>query len=135
MVRRSQKKPQKENDSPKFKNKKTEIDGHKFDSKAEARRYEELKRLAQTHLIDQLSLQVPFELVPSQYENGRCVERAVKYVADFTYLENGQIVVEDVKSPASITPAYIIKRKLLLERHGIRLREHIPTRHKRTRSD
>lgn len=134
-MRRYPKKTSKGNDSAKFKNKKTEIDGHKFDSKAEARRYEELKRMAQTHLIDQLRLQVAFELVPSQYENGRCVERAVKYVTDFTYLENGRQVVEDVKSPASITPAYVIKRKLLLERHGIRLREHIPTRQKRATSD
>jgi len=124
----------KKNDSTKFKNKKTEIDGHKFDSKAESRRYLELKTLAETHKIEDLRLQVPFELVPSQYENGKCIERSCKFVADFTYLENGALVVEDVKSPATITPSYIIKRKLLLYTHGIRIRECFQKRQKRVTS-
>lgn len=134
MFNRRKKTPTK-NDSSKFRNKKTEIDGHRFDSKAEARRYEELKILAQTHKIEELRLQVPFELIPSQYENGRCVERSCKFVADFTYTENGQLVVEDVKSQATITPAYIIKRKLMLHRHGIRIMECLPRPRKRATSD
>ena len=134
-MRRYPKKTPNKNDSGKFKNKKTEIDGHRFDSKAEARRYEELKILAQTHKIEELCLQVPFELIPSQYENGRCIERSCKFVADFTYMENGQLIVEDVKSLATITPAYIIKRKLMLHRHGIRIRECLPKARKRATSD
>ncbi len=134
MIRR--KKTSVKNDSAKFKNKKTEIDGHKFDSKAESRRYQELKALAQTHKIEDLRLQVPFELIPSQYENGKCVERSCKFVADFTYQENGALVVEDVKSPATITPAFVIKRKLMLHKHGIRVREIMPQkRQKRDASD
>lgn len=129
------KKKSQSNDSGKFKNKKTEIDGHKFDSKAESRRYLELKNLAQTHKIQDLRLQVPFELIPSQYLDGKCVERSVKFVADFTYKENGSLVVEDVKSPATITPVYIVKRKMLLYKHGIRIRECLPKPRKRAKSD
>ena len=128
------KKTPKENDPGKFKNKKTEIDGYKFDSKAESRRYLELKTLAETKQISDLRLQVPFTLIPSQYENGRCIERSVKFIADFTYQENGALVVEDVKSPATITPAYIIKRKLLLHTQGIRIRECFQKRQKRATS-
>jgi hypothetical protein len=134
-MRRYPKKTPVQNDSGKFKNKKTEIDGHKFDSKAESRRYLELKTLAQTHKIQDLRLQVPFELIPSQYINGKCVERSVKFVADFTYKENGVLVVEDVKSPATITQSYIIKRKLMLHVHGIRVRECLQKRQKRATSD
>ena len=132
------KKTPKENDSGKFKNQKVTIDGHKFDSKAEARRYEELKTLAQTQKIVDLRLQVPFELIPAQRIDGRCVERACKFVADFTYLEGPDrvYVVEDVKSPITITPVYIVKRKLLLQKYGIRIRETMPQkRQKRATSD
>ena len=133
-MRRYPKKTTVQNDSGKFKNKKVTIDGHKFDSKAESRRYLELKELAQTHKIDDLRLQVPFELIPSQYIDGRCVERSVKFIADFTYLENGKFVVEDVKSPATITPAFVIKRKLMLHVHGIRVTECLQKRQKRATS-
>lgn len=124
------------NDSGKFKNQKVTIDGHKFDSKAEARRYEELKTLAQTQKIVDLRLQVRFDLIPAQRIDGKCIERACQYLADFTYLEDGYLVVEDVKSPATITLAYIIKRKLMLQIHGIRIREIMPPkRQKRATSD
>lgn len=125
-MRRYPKKTPVKNDSGKFKNQKVTIDGHKFDSKAEARRYEELKTLAQTQKIVDLRLQVPFELIPSQYQDGRCIERSVKFIADFTYLEDGQLVVEDVKSPATITPVFVLKRKLMLYIRGIRVKEFMP---------
>lgn len=134
-MRRYPKKTSTQNDSGKFKNKKTEIDGFKFDSKAESRRYLELKNLAQTHKIEDLRLQVPFELIPSQYQDGKCIERSVKFVADFTYKENGILVVEDVKSPATITPAFVIKRKLMLHMHGIRVKECFQKRQKRATID
>lgn len=125
-----------QNDSGKFKNQKVTIDGHKFDSKAEARRYEELKTLAQTQKIVDLRLQVRFDLIPAQRIDGKCVERACQYLADFTYMEDGKLVVEDVKSPATITPAYIIKRKLMLHIHGIRIHQTMPQkRQKRATSD
>lgn len=98
-------------------------DGMDFDSKKELVRYCELKLLEKGGKITNLERQVPFMLVPNQIEDGRVVERAVKYIADFTYYENGQFVVEDVKSPVTRTDAYKIKRKLMLHIHGIRIRE------------
>jgi Protein of unknown function (DUF1064). len=95
-----------------------------FDSQREARRYQELRWLLRTGVITDLKMQVPFELIPSQSIGGKVVERPVKYVADFVYTtEDGLRVVEDVKSPATRTPQYIIKRKLMLQKFGIRVRE------------
>lgn len=95
---------------------KTTLDGIEFDSKHEAERYAELKLLQCAGQIHNLQLQVPFELVPKQ--DG---ERPVKYIADFVYEENGCKVVEDAKG---FRPKdYIIKRKLMLWVHGIKVRE------------
>ena len=100
----------------KYKNVKTTIDGITFDSKKEATRYAELKLLARSGLIQNLRLQVPFELIPKQ--DG---ERAVKYITDFVYTENGETVVEDVKGIK--TDVYKIKKKLMLKVHGLRIKE------------
>lgn len=94
-----------------------------FDSKKELLRYSELKLLEKNGMISGLERQVPFELIPKQVENGRVVERAVKYIADFTYYENGKFVVEDVKSSATRTDVYKIKKKLMLSVHGVRIKE------------
>ena len=97
----------------------------------------ELMLLERAGKITDLQTQVPYELIPAQYEsyerygkNGkrlkdgkRCIERAVVYYADFVYRENGILVVEDTKSPATRTEAYIIKRKLMLQVHGIKIKE------------
>jgi len=99
----------------KYRNKKTEISGVKFDSKAEASRWVQLSRMQEAGLISNLRRQVPFELIPKQKN-----ERSVKYISDFVYVDaNGFTVVEDVKSPASITKDFVIKRKLMLFVHGI----------------
>lgn len=119
----AKKKKSPENDSTKFKNKKVEIDGHKFDSKAESRRYIELKELAATGTIRDLTLQKRFKLIPAQRVGGRLIERAVDYVSDFCYRYSDGLIVEDVKSPFTKTPAYIIKRKLMLYVHGIIIKE------------
>ena len=105
----------------KYRNVKTEENGIKFDSKKEANRYSELLLLERAGAITNLELQVPFELIPNQKINGKVVERACKYVADFCYIENGQRVVEDTKGFR--TAEYIIKRKLMLYVHGIRIKE------------
>lgn len=103
----------------KFNAQKVEIDGLTFDSKKEANRYCELKLLERAGVIHELKTQVFFELIPSNKK-----ERGVAYVADFTYFENGQYIVEDTKSPATRKIAsYIIKRKLMLERYGIEINE------------
>jgi hypothetical protein len=108
----------------KYRNKKFQLDGKTFDSQREARRYQELRLLLRAGVITDLQMQVPFELIPSQKICGKVVERPVKYVADFVYTtEDGLQVVEDVKSPATHTPQYILKRKLMLYRYGIRVRE------------
>lgn len=100
----------------KYNARKTTVDGITFDSKREANRYAELKLLERAGEISDLKLQVPFELIPKQPG-----ERAVKYIADFVYTEDGQTVVEDTKGVK--TPVYILKRKLLLWVHGIRIVE------------
>lgn len=108
----------------KYNSKKTVVDGQKFDSKKEARRYQELLLLEKAGEIKNLSRQVKFVLIPSQRdENGKVVERECSYKADFTYEEEGGIktVVEDVKGYR--TKEYIIKRKLMLYQFGIRIRE------------
>ncbi len=108
----------------KYHNKKVVFCGIKFDSKAEANRYAELLLLLRAGQINNLERQVEFTLIPAQRDGtGRTIEQAVRYKADFVYTEKGHQVVEDVKSKATITPEYIIKRKLMLFRFGIRIRE------------
>lgn len=105
----------------KYGNKKVTIDGITFDSKKEARRYSELSILLRGGAITDLELQKEFELVPAQRIDGKVVERAVKYKADFVYKEQGKTVVEDTKGVR--TKDYVIKRKLMLYVHGIRITE------------
>lgn len=106
----------------KYNSKKTVVDGQQFDSKKEARRYQELLLLEKAGEIKNLSRQVKFVLIPSQRdENGKVVERECSYKADFTYEEGIKTVVEDVKGYR--TKEYIIKRKLMLYQYGIRIRE------------
>jgi hypothetical protein len=101
--------------------KKVTVHGITFDSRKEAKRYEELVLLERAGKVSNLETQVKFELIPSQRIDGKVVERAVTYKADFVYLENGKKVVEDTKGFK--TPEYIIKRKLMLYVHGIQVKE------------
>ena len=89
-------------------------------SEKERRRAYELKLLERAGRIQNLSEQVRFELIPKQ--DG---ERAVFYIADFTYWENGQFVVEDVKGykKGASYANFVIKRKLMLYRYGYKVRE------------
>mgnify|MGYP004652753597 CR=1 FL=1 len=116
----------------KYHSKKTTRGGVTFDSKREARRYDELLLLQQAGEITNLRRQVKFVLIPTQREpskigtrggvkKGRLIERECAYIADFVYTENGKIVVEDTKGVR--TKDYIIKRKLMLYVHNIRIRE------------
>jgi hypothetical protein len=93
-------------------------DGIKHDSIKEANRWCELNLLLRAGMIQDLQRQVKFELLPKQEG-----ERAVYYVADFVYTENGKKVVEDVKSSATKTKEYRIKKKMLLYFHGIKIKE------------
>lgn len=117
----------------KYHSKKVTIDGITFDSKREASRYSELLLLERAGQIQNLELQKVFELIPTQREIlpetddygrqklGKVIERPVKYIADFVYTENGETVVEDTKGYR--TSDYVIKRKLMLLRYGIRVKE------------
>jgi len=100
----------------KFHAQKVTVGGITFASKHEAARWQDLKILERAHVIEQLQRQVRFDLIPAQGK-----ERGVYYVADFTYLQNGKLVVEDAKGYK--TPEYIIKRKLMRWVHGISVRE------------
>lgn len=105
----------------KYHAKKTELDGITFDSRKEAQRYAELKLLERSGAIHNLQRQVRYELIPAQKRDGKTIERACHYIADFVYEENGKTVVEDVKGYR--TKEYVLKRKLMLQVHGIEVRE------------
>lgn len=105
----------------KYYSRKVTIDGIEFDSQKEARRFCELRLLERAGRITELQRQVKFELIPSQKIDGKVVERACTYIADFVYIENGKKVVEDTKGFK--TKDYIIKRKLMLHVHGIMIQE------------
>lgn len=86
-------------------------------------------------VISDLERQVKFTLIPTQREvdsvgprggikRGKIIEQECAYVADFVYHDSdGQLVVEDAKSEATRTAAYLIKRKLMLYIHHIHIRE------------
>lgn len=119
----------------KYYNKKCTVNGIIFDSRKEARRYQELLLLERAGVIKSLQRQVKYVLIPAQYEsferygkNGqeltpgkKLIERECAYVADFVYEEDGKTVIEDTKGFK--TKDFIIKRKLMLYTHGIRIRE------------
>ena len=102
----------------KFKAKKEVVDGITFDSKHEASRYRELKLMERAKAIQDLQTQVKFPLIKkSKYG------REIVYIADFTYYENGKLVVEDTKSPVTKTPLYRLKKRLMAELYGIVIKE------------
>lgn len=109
---------------PKYGNMKIDSPDGTFDSMKEFNRWQELKLLQRAGEISGLERQYKFELIPSQKENGKTVEKAVTYIADFVYVDrNNRMIVEDVKSEATKTAAYRIKRKLMYWRYHIRIRE------------
>lgn len=114
---------------------KTYVNGIEFDSRKEGRRYQELLLLERAGVIRDLKRQVRYILIPAQYETyerygkkgqrlkdgQKCLEKECSYIADFVYEENGKTIVEDTKGVK--TKDYIIKRKLMLYIHGIRIKE------------
>lgn len=104
----------------KYKNQKVIIDGIEFDSKKEAKRYQELLLLQKGGVIADLKRQVPYTLVPAFNLNKKRY-RAMNYVADFVYKENDKEVVEDTKGYR--TEVYKIKKKLMAYIYQIEIRE------------
>ena len=122
----------------KYRNKRIATDdGIVHDSLREANRWCELSMLEKSGKIFDLRRQVKFVLIPAQYEfyeryskkgkrlkdGQRCIEKACEYIADFVYCraEDGKMIVEDTKGFR--TEKYVIKRKLMLYVHGIRIKE------------
>ena len=117
----------------KYGNSKTVIDGMVFDSKKEARIYQDLVLLLKAGEISDLQRQVKYVLIPAQREPdvigprggrkpGKLIENELAYYADFIYKDkDGNTVVLDAKGFRS--EKYLIKRKLMLWIHGIRIRE------------
>jgi hypothetical protein len=94
-----------------------------FDSQKEARRFDELKILFDAGEISDLRLQPQFTLSEAYTTPDGVRVRPIKYRADFSYKKDGWLIVEDVKSAATKTRVYELKRKLLRERFGIEITE------------
>lgn len=92
------------------------VDGIKFASRKEARRYRQLKMMEKAKAIQDLHLQVTFPLI-KQSEHGR----EIKYIADFVYYENGHMIVEDTKGYR--TDVYKLKKRMMAELYGIDIKE------------
>ena len=119
---------------PKYKNRKVNIDGVEFDSMKEYWRFAELKQMQAEGKITDLERQVKYILLPAQREpdtigkrggvkKGKLLEREVACYADFVYrlADTGTLIVEDTKGMR--TTEYIIKRKMMLYFHKIRIKE------------
>src|SRR5215468_7020596 len=102
----------------KYHNRKTEYMGIQFDSHKEADRYRELELLERAGLIRSIELQPRYDLIVNGHKLGF-------YRADFRYKEvaTGAVVTEDVKSPATKTPVYQLKKKLAKALYGIEVIE------------
>ena len=102
---------------PKVRNKygasKTTANGIKFDSRAEADRYEVLMAMLKAGTISDLRLQPHFTLAEAWKTPDGDPVRSIVYIADFSYWRDGRLIIEDVKSKATRTPQYSMKRKLM----------------------
>lgn len=124
----------------KYNSRKITVNGITYASAKEYRRHRELLLLERAGAIRDLQLQVKFDLIPAQYESferyskktgkrlkdgKRLIEKGCGYVADFVYQMDGEKVVEDVKGYKNSTAydVFVIKRKLMLFIHGIRVKE------------
>lgn len=125
----------------KYHSRKITRDGITFDSIREYRRFRDLSLLEKAGEITDLKRQVEYELIPAQYEEiitgevykrgalkGQpkikkiCLEKPCKYIADFVYTDQkGETIVEDSKGFE--TKDFIIKRKLMLAVHGIKIKK------------
>lgn len=117
----------------KYHAKKVEFYGITFDSKKEGLYYLKLKDMERRGEITDLRLQVPYELLPAIYRDEvvhlktkdkvvkKLIQRAVTYVADFVYVQEGKEVVIDAKGMR--LPDYILKKKMMLALKGIEVIE------------
>ena len=124
------------NKRSKYGNKKVKYEGLKFDSEKERDRYIFLKEQEKLGNIQDLQLQVKYELIPAIKEEyvehlktkdkvkTRTIQLAITYTCDFQYYKNGELVIEDVKShPKMLTKEYALKKKMLFALKGLKIRE------------
>lgn len=115
---------------------KCEYEGEYFDSKKEMKRWIFLRAMEDQGKISNLKRQIKYVLIPAKREEstynskgreipGKVIERECSYVADFQYMCEGSLIVEDVKGyrKGGAYAVFTIKRKLMLERYGIRVNE------------
>lgn len=93
---------------------KTTVGGKTYDSKKEANRAMQLRYMEQIGKIQDLQEQVRFILQEEYVNNEGKKVRPISYLADFTYIQNGQKVIEDTKSPATRTQVYLLKKKIVM---------------------
>ena len=120
----------------KYKNKNIEIDGIKFDSTKEGKRYLVLKQALYDGKIQDLKLQVKYDLIPAIKEEyvehlktkdrvkTRTLQLPITYTCDFQYMKDGELVVEDVKaSPKMLPKEFTLKEKLMFWKYRIRIKK------------
>lgn len=105
----------------KYRNRRTVIGDQRYRSQREAARHQELLLLQRAGHVCDIRREVAFVLAPRVRFTGQRQTPPLRYVADFTYTENGRQVVEDAKGVR--TQVYKIKRHLMLAVHGIEVRE------------
>ena len=103
----------------KYGNEPVYVDGIRFESKREARRYRDLTLLSRAGEVRNLELQKSFDICIGEFH-------VCKYRADFTYEErqpdgSWAEVVEDAKGVA--TPLFRLKQQLMRAGHGIDVKE------------
>ena len=115
--------PRNKKNRSKYGNRKCVLDGISFDSVKEMNHYCDLKYLLLAGEISDLQVHKPFELQEAfRSADGKWV-RAITYEADFVYKDkDGNMIIEDVKSKATKTDVYKIKKKMMAYR-GLIIRE------------
>lgn len=109
--------PRNKHNRSKYGNRKCTMDGISFDSVKEMNRYCDLKFMLMAGEITDLEVHKPYELQEAfRAADGKWI-RAITYEADFVYKDkDGKTIIEDVKSKATKTPAYNIKKKMMAYR-------------------
>lgn len=104
----------------KYNARKISVNGITYDSELEYQRYCELKMMEKAGIISDLQYHKRFVLIEKN-ENGR----EIAYEADFVYKKDGQTIVEDTKSEPTKTRLYALKKRLMLEKYGLKITEYI----------
>ena len=109
----------------KYHSKEAYFKGERFDSQKERDRWIYLCQMQKDGRISNLQRQVKWKLMDTVYEDQKrkrgAILKGCSYVADFQYIENGELVVEDAKGYR--TDTYILKRKWMYDKYGILVKE------------